>query len=36
MKNIKKLFALVLVALFGLTTTVEATSKWNVKRESIE
>ena len=36
MKNIKKLFALVLVALFGLTTNVEATSKWNVKRESIE
>ena len=33
MKNIKKLFALVLVALFGLTTNVEATSKWDVKRE---
>ena len=36
MKNIKKLFALVLVALFGLTTNVEATSKWDVKRENIE
>lgn len=36
MKNIKKLFALVLVALFGLTTNVEAASKWDVKRENIE
>lgn len=36
MKNIKKLFALVLVALFGLITNVEAASKWDVKRENIE
>lgn len=36
MKNIKKIFALVLVALFGLTTNVKATSKWDVKRENIE
>lgn len=36
MKNIKKLFALVLVALFSLTTNVKATSKWDVKRENIE
>ena len=36
MKNIKKLFALVLVALFGLTTNVEAASKWDVKRENID
>lgn len=35
MKNVKKIFAIALVTLFGLTN-VEATSKWDVQREEFE
>lgn len=35
MKNVKKIFAIALVALFGLTN-VEATSKWDAQRVDLE